>query len=163
MAINKIGHSLHICDPTFRKFTLENDDLKTLVKELGTHKDPRVVQSMTIHKPPSIGGAVNSHCDSTFLYTDPPTAVGVWIALEDCTPTNGALSFVPGSHKINKITHRLVRVEGGGTEIKKIPLKAGEAEPELPDWDGPGVDWVLEPVEAGGEFSFRFGSRLAFQ
>jgi hypothetical protein len=34
---------------------------------------------------------VPCHNDSTFLYTDPPSAVGAWIALEDCTPANGCL------------------------------------------------------------------------
>jgi ectoine hydroxylase-related dioxygenase (phytanoyl-CoA dioxygenase family) len=34
---------------------------------------------------------VPCHNDSTFLYTDPPSAVGFWIALEPCTAENGAL------------------------------------------------------------------------
>ena len=40
-----------------------------------------------------------SHNDSTFLYTDPPSAIGFWFALEDCTLENGCLSFLPGSHR----------------------------------------------------------------
>ena len=54
-----------------------------------------------------------SHQDSVFLYTDPPSAVGFWFALEDCTRTNGCLSFVPGSHKTHPITKRFVRTENG--------------------------------------------------
>lgn len=54
---------------------------------------------MVICKQPSIGGAVPSHNDSTFLYTSPPSATGLWFALEDCTPSNGCLSFMPGSHR----------------------------------------------------------------
>ena len=50
-----------------------------------------------------------------FLYTDPPSAVGFWFALEDCTAANGCLSFVPGSHKTSPITKRFVRMDGGGT------------------------------------------------
>jgi phytanoyl-CoA hydroxylase len=56
---------------------------------------------------------VPSHQDSVFLYTDPPSAVGFWFALEDCTTTNGCLSFVPGSHKSSPITKRFVRMDGG--------------------------------------------------
>jgi phytanoyl-CoA hydroxylase len=56
---------------------------------------------------------VPSHQDSVFLYTDPPSAVGFWFALEDCTTTNGCLSFVPGSHKTSPITKRFVRQEEG--------------------------------------------------
>jgi len=58
---------------------------------------------------------VPSHQDSVFLYTDPPSAVGFWFALEDCTKTNGCLSFVPGSHKTHPIAKRFVRMDGGGT------------------------------------------------
>jgi phytanoyl-CoA hydroxylase len=40
------------------------------------------------------------HDDSTFLYTEPVSALGFWFALEPCTSTNGCLSFAPGSHKV---------------------------------------------------------------
>ena len=56
---------------------------------------------------------VPSHQDSVFLYTDPPSAVGFWFALEDCTMANGCLSFVPGSHKTSPIAKRFVRMDGG--------------------------------------------------
>lgn len=42
---------------------------------------------------------VYPHRDSTYLYTDPPSAIGIWIPLEDCTQENGCLWFIPGSHK----------------------------------------------------------------
>ena len=63
---------------------------------------------------------VPSHQDSVFVYTDPPSAVGFWFALEDCTTTNGCLSFVPGSHKTSPIAKRFVRQESGGTEFITI-------------------------------------------
>jgi len=73
---------------------------------------------MVICKQPEIGGAVPPHQDSTFLYTDPPSAVGFWYALEDATVENGCLSFLPGSHKRAKIEKRFVRKkEGCGTEF----------------------------------------------
>ena len=56
-----------------------------------------------------------------FLYTDPPSAVGFWFALEDCTRTNGCLSFVPGSHKTHPITKRFVRQEQGTGFIDIAP------------------------------------------
>lgn len=55
---------------------------------------------MIICKQPEIGGAVPSHQDSTFLFTEAPSAVGFWYALEDATLENGCLSFLPGSHKV---------------------------------------------------------------
>lgn len=74
---------------------------------------------MVICKQPEIGGAVPSHQDSTFLYTDPPSAVGFWIALEDATKENGCLSFARGSHRRAKVNSRFVRKEGNeeGTDF----------------------------------------------
>ncbi|SNX84479.1 related to phytanoyl-CoA dioxygenase family protein [Melanopsichium pennsylvanicum] len=100
-AINKVGHGLHILDEKFKKFSF-SQDLQNVAESLGVHRDPKVLQSMIICKQPSIGGAVPSHNDSTFLYTDPPSAIGFWFALEDCTLSNGCLSFLPGSHRFPK-------------------------------------------------------------
>ncbi len=77
-------------------------------------RDPRVLQSMVICKQPEIGGAVPPHQDSTFLYTDPPSAVGWWYALEDATAANGCLSFAAGSHRRAPVEKRFVRT-GNGT------------------------------------------------
>jgi len=112
LAINKIGHGLHMLSPPFRSMTLTRTN-RAFAGSLG-FRDPRVLQSMVICKQPEIGGAVPSHQDSTFLYTDPPSAVGFWYALEDCTQENGCLSFAPGSHKRCPIKKRFVRMEGGG-------------------------------------------------
>ena len=46
-----------------------------------------------------IGGEVALHQDSTFLYTDPPSVVGLWVALEDATKENGCLWHLPGKRK----------------------------------------------------------------
>jgi phytanoyl-CoA hydroxylase len=73
---------------------------------------------MIICKQPEIGGAVPPHQDSTFLYTDPPSAVGFWYALEDATVENGCLSFLPGSHKMAEVGKRFVRrTNDHGTEF----------------------------------------------
>lgn len=119
-AINKIGHGLHLLDSVFRKVTLENEKLRSVVKDLRFHHDPVALQSMVIFKQPEIGGAVPEHNDSTFLYTSPPTALGFWIPLERCTPSNGALSFLPGSHLTTPITKRFVRLARGGTGFESV-------------------------------------------
>ncbi|KAI3618843.1 hypothetical protein WG66_000532 [Moniliophthora roreri] len=127
-AVNKIGHGLHELDPLFRKVTLENERLKALVRDLKFHVDPVALQSMVITKQPEIGGAVPEHNDSTFLYTDPPSALGFWIALEQCTPENGALSFLPGSHRTAPITKRFVRLPSGGTGFESLSTPELEAQ-----------------------------------
>lgn len=99
LALNKIGHGLHLIpDSTFQQYTL-SENVCNLVNDLGW-RDPVVPQSMYIFKQPNhIGGVVNSHQDSTFLYTDPyPTCIGLWLALDDATIENGCLWVRPGSH-----------------------------------------------------------------
>lgn len=80
-AINKIGHYLHKLSPPFASL-LEPQATHSpgaIARSLG-FEDPRCLQSMVICKQPEIGGAVPPHQDSTFLYTDPPSAVGFWVS-----------------------------------------------------------------------------------
>ncbi|KAL9967453.1 hypothetical protein ACROYT_G025675 [Oculina patagonica] len=95
-AVNKVGHALHALNPVFKKVTFSKR-IQAIAKSVG-FKNPIVPQSMYIFKPPGIGGEVTPHRDSTYLYTEPPSCVGIWIPLEDCTLDNGCLHFVPKSH-----------------------------------------------------------------
>ncbi|GAA5891937.1 hypothetical protein JCM6882_007413 [Rhodosporidiobolus microsporus] len=149
-AVNKIGHALALLDPTFRAFTF-SPSIKSLVRSMGYHSDPLAVQSMVICKNKEVGGKVGSHDDQTFLTTEPSTAMGLWFALEQCTASNGCLSFVPGSHKLNPLHKRLVRVpesEGGGTTIVPVAGMEDSAAAKM-DWDGEGVEWRAAPCEVG--------------
>lgn len=119
LAVNKIGHSLHTLSPPFEAVSL-NERNAAVARSLG-FIDPRLLQSMVICKQPSIGGAVPSHRDSEFLYTNPPSAVGWWYALQDAGPGNATLGMWKGSHKGRKgghIARRFVRKSvGAGTEF----------------------------------------------
>ena len=119
-AINKIGHALHDLSPPFRAATVSRRN--AAVARSLAFRDPRVLQSMVICKQPGIGGRVPAHQDSSFLYTDPPSAVGFWYALEDATAENGALSFARGSHRRAGIRKRFVTAEdrGAGTEFVDV-------------------------------------------
>ena len=97
LSINKIGHALHDLDPVFDAFS-RAPSLAALAGDLHLY-DPRLVQSMYIFKQPHIGGEVMCHQDSAFLYTDPPSTVGFWFALEDATVDNGAMWALPGGHR----------------------------------------------------------------
>lgn len=77
---------------------------------------------MAILKPPRIGGIVDIHRDSTFLATDPSSAIGLWITLEDATLTNGCLSFLPGSHLDGLNKRRMVRKGHLKNSINNVTL-----------------------------------------
>lgn len=96
-SLNKMGHAMHDLDPVFDRFS-HTLKLAATVKSLG-FREPGIIQSMYIFKPPRIGGEVVCHQDSTYLYTDPESCVGFWFALEDATLENGCMHFIPGAHK----------------------------------------------------------------
>ncbi len=97
-SINKIGHALHDLDRVFKEFS-RTSALKQLAGDLGLAA-PLLLQSMYIFKQPHIGGEVDCHQDSSFLYTEPQNIVGLWFALEDATLENGCLWALPGGHKL---------------------------------------------------------------
>lgn len=128
-AINKIGHLLHEAEPEFKKISC-TDRNRQIAIDLGV-KDPLILQSMIICKQPEIGGEVPSHQDGVFLHTDPLSCLGFWYALEDCTASNGALEYVPGSHKTATIHKRFVRTaDNHGTTFEPILGKEPYEEPD---------------------------------
>ena len=114
LSINKIGHALHDLDSVFDSFS-RTADIAEIVSSAGIAK-PLLLQSMYVFKQPNIGGEVNLHQDSTFLYTEPRPVLGLWFALEDATTNNGCLWAIRGGHRLG-LKSRFVRVTGGGTRF----------------------------------------------
>ena len=96
VSINKIGHALHDLDPVFASFS-RTDHIAGLVRDIGI-ANPLLLQSMVICKQPFIGGEVNCHQDSTYIYVEGQPVLGLWFALEDATLENGCLWAIPGGH-----------------------------------------------------------------
>lgn len=109
LSINKLGHAMHDLDPVFDSFS-RTEKLRNLASSLAI-ADPQLLQSMYIFKQPHIGGEVNCHQDSTFLYTDPMSVIGFWFALEDATTENGCLYGIAGGHK-GPLRQRFRRQDG---------------------------------------------------
>lgn len=116
-AINKIGHALHDLDPVFAPFS-RSSAFEDVVTALGVAA-PLLLQSMYIFKQPSIGGEVVWHQDATFLYTDPVSVVGLWIALEDADIQNGCLWALPGGH-LHGLKRRFKRGAGVSTFFEEM-------------------------------------------
>ncbi|KAI5285719.1 hypothetical protein KEM52_002310 [Ascosphaera acerosa] len=139
LAINKLGHALHARSPPFARATQRHPRTAAVARSLG-FADPRVLQSMVICKQPAIGAAVPPHLDAEFLYTDPPSAVGFWIALEDAGRENAALAFWRGSHRRSPVRRRFVRRGADPT-----------AGTEFVPWTGRGLPLDLQAqYDAGG-------------
>ena len=117
-SLNKIGHAMHDIDPVFNDFS-RSVQLKKLSQELGLSHFV-IIQSMLIFKHAKIGGVVDIHQDSTFLYTDPSTCIGFWFALEDATIENGCMWAKPGGHKSPLRSWFKRKADGNGTEMQLL-------------------------------------------
>jgi len=97
-ALNKVGHGLHLQPGVFNEYC-RSAKVRELVTDLGW-KDAVAPQGMYIFKQARTGGVVNSHQDSTFLYTTAKqSCLGLWLALDDSTVDNGCLWVRPKSHR----------------------------------------------------------------
>lgn len=128
-SLNKIGHALHDLDPVFNSFS-RSPQMKQLAAELDL-SESLIIQSMYIFKHARIGGVVDVHQDSTFLYTEPGSCVGFWFALEDATVDNGCLWAQVGGHQTS-LRSRFQRKAAGGTEFKKFDDAPFEVENATP-------------------------------
>merc|ERR1719456_1597433 len=95
-------------------------------------RQPAVAQSL-YRLAPAMAAGVDRHQDSTMLYTEPPTCLGLWLALEDTDVTNGCLRVREGSHN-EQIRQRLVRRPGTGAGVHLVfETQTNESQAPAPD------------------------------
>jgi phytanoyl-CoA hydroxylase len=128
-SLNKIGHALHDLDPVFNRFS-RSPQMKQLAADLEL-SEALMIQSMYIFKHAQIGGVVDVHQDSTFLYTEPGSCVGFWFALEDASVENGCMWANPGGHRTS-LRSWFRRKDGGGTEFQTFDDTPIEMEDMIP-------------------------------
>ena len=130
-SINKVGHALHDLDPEFNRFSRQ-ENFASIVEGMAI-AEPLLLQSMYIFKPPRIGGEVQYHQDATYLWTEPQSVLGIWVALEDATLENGCLWGIPGSHLEPSPRRRYRRKNSGyRAEIEVLDTREWPAEKALP-------------------------------
>ena len=98
LSLNKLGHAMHDLDPVFDAFS-RGPELAAVAEDIGM-AEPRLLQSMYIFKQPRIGGEVVCHTDHSYLWTEPPSVVGFWFAIDDATTENGCMWALPGGHRL---------------------------------------------------------------
>jgi phytanoyl-CoA hydroxylase len=98
LSLNKLGHAMHDLDPVFDAFS-RTPELAAVAADVGL-LSPLLLQSMYIFKQPRIGGEVVCHTDHTYLWTEPPSVVGFWFAIDDATTENGCMWALPGGHRL---------------------------------------------------------------
>ncbi len=129
-AANKLGHAMHDLDPVFQAFS-HGPRLAAVAQAIGL-LEPRIIQSMYIFKQPDIGGEVNCHQDSSYLYTEPASVVGFWFAIEDAHRGNGCLGGLPGQWR-KGLKERFRRNPDGQLRLEQL------ADPQ---WDMSALEWL---------------------
>ncbi|MBV9783625.1 MAG: phytanoyl-CoA dioxygenase family protein, partial [Acidisphaera sp.] len=49
---------------------------------------------------------VSWHQDSTYWGLEPPDIVTAWVAISESVVANGAMRVIPGTHKLDQVSHR---------------------------------------------------------
>lgn len=154
-SINKVGHALHDLDPEFNRFSRQ-ENFASIVEGLAI-AEPLLLQSMYIFKPPRIGGEVQYHQDATYLWTEPQSVLGIWVALEDAMLENGCLWGIPGSHLEPSPRSRYRRKSSGyRAEIEVLDTREWSAEKSRPLEASCGTVIVLH-----GQFAHGSGPNLS--
>ena len=114
-ALNKVGHAMHDLDPAISQFCRSGafEDAASAVGMVS----PLLLQSMVMFKNPEVGGEVNVHTDHTFLWTEPQSVHGFWVAIDDATEENGCLWALPGGHRIPVKSRFHRNAAGDATEM----------------------------------------------
>ncbi len=115
-ALNKIGHAMHDLDPGFDT-VCRSVPFRKAAEAVGM-TDPLLLQSMVIFKNPEIGGEVTPHTDHTFLWTEPQSVIGFWLAVDEATQENGCLWALPGGHTIPVKSRFSRNADDTGTEME---------------------------------------------
>ncbi|KAI4182336.1 MAG: hypothetical protein L6R41_006050, partial [Letrouitia leprolyta] len=104
--------------------------VRHILRSLG-YSDPRITQSQVIAKLAGIGGEIVPHQDGCVSFSDPPSAITFWYALEDANVENGCLCVAPESHMTEPLRQRLAKDKGNGQpkfEDLAVPVWAKGAE-----------------------------------
>ncbi|MDE0298671.1 MAG: phytanoyl-CoA dioxygenase family protein [Candidatus Poribacteria bacterium] len=97
---------------------------------LGT--DVYLFQSMSLLKPPRIGGAKMWHQDNAYFRQTPCDVFGFWVACDDTTVENGCMHVIPGSHRGGTKEHDMINNDyilvnpPSAEHAVPIPLRAGD-------------------------------------
>jgi hypothetical protein len=104
-----------------RKLSYRKTALAVAKQLLGPQAD--FAGDHTIFKPVHKGGPTPWHQDEAFRepgfeYDE----ISIWIAMTESTVENGAMAYIPGSHRLGVLPHRL---NGGSKEANTIECYAG--------------------------------------
>lgn len=121
--------NVHHSEPSLAELARRGDVLDVVEAVLGL--DLQLLRDQCFYKPPRCGGEVFLHQDNRYWHLEPPAAVTVFVALDDCTVATGCVHFIPGSHRWGRVPHRRA-LEGRSVLLEAEADKALGVPLELP-------------------------------
>lgn len=154
LPVARLGCGVHQLMPTFQKLT-HSAFHRSITKSLG-YSNPHVTQSQLIAKSAGIGGKIIAHQDGCASFTNPPSCLSFWYALEDATVENGCLVVARGSHLTEPVRQRLVKGEDGNPtfETLETPLWARGVRPAGVEVEQTEYEYELVEVKKGSMILF---------
>jgi phytanoyl-CoA hydroxylase len=110
---------------TVKRYML-NPELGKMACRLEGMEGIRVWHDQTLIKEPFANGTA-WHLDNPYWSFSSKHAISIWIALEDATPYNGCMCFIPGSQKL--ATFDNVGIGQNMGDLFKLYPKMGEIDP----------------------------------
>jgi phytanoyl-CoA hydroxylase len=110
---------------TVKSFML-SPDLGKMICQLAGIEGVRVWHDQTLIKEP-FGNATSWHLDNPYWSFSSRQSISIWIALEDATPFNGCMCFIPGSQKLASFDNAPIGQNMG--DLFKIYPKMAEIDP----------------------------------
>jgi len=113
-----------------------------------------------------VGTEQAPHSDAMHFSTEPfGFMCGVWVALEDVTPEQGALVYYPGSHHLTPVSRQALQQRGGAHQYPAMQAEQLQAAGLTPQTvslkQGQVVIWAANLVHGGGAIANRDATRLS--
>ena len=130
--LDRVRKFMHFVDfmPAL-KAMCEDQPMLAIVRQLMNDRTPRLFQDMALLKPPH-GREKPWHQDQAyFAIRLGEPVVGVWIALDQATPENGCMHFIPGSHRDGPVIHfarrdwQICDTQVRTDDVVAVPLEPG--------------------------------------
>jgi len=88
--------------PCLRSLVLDRWIARAVMTLSGT-QEARLLETAIINKPPRTGAVLHWHQDVSFFPLDPGHVISTWVALDQSSPENGAVSYACGSHNHGRV------------------------------------------------------------
>lgn len=125
--------NMYCLSEQFNRLMRRTDFLDIAEQVLGPNI--QLLRDQAFYKPALQGGEIYMHQDNRYWHLDPPSAMTLWIALDDATVESGCVHFIKGSHCWGRVQHRqacygqsvLLEAEASKELSEPIEVQAGHA------------------------------------